>query len=199
MTDGPVYICPHQRAQGGSACLFRLPRWVGFPFALGLDGGEPLFPAHLVRSLPDVPKVVLETVAVLFPVHKADGVKENVTVEMFPVHMGGNDRLVPVSQQAAGKLHPGGMGLFRRHFSWGVGVDEMIAQHAASLSPAALGGKHLLAGGGCLAVEGCHQRGFFWVRYVPLHTVQGGFLRVGHILRTLVQAAGDGDDFVVGH
>lgn len=135
MADGPVYVLPHQGAQGGPARLFRLPCRVGFPLALGLDGGEALFPAHLVGGLPDVPKVVLETVAVLLPVHKADGVKEDVAVEMAPVHMGGDNRLVPVSQQASGKLHPGGMGLLRRHFPWGVGVDEMIAQHARQSFP----------------------------------------------------------------
>ena len=120
-------------------------------------------------------------------------------MEMAPVHMGGDDHLVPVSQQAAGKLHPGGMGLFRRHLPWGVGVDEVVPQHAAGLAPASLGGKHLLAGGGRLAVEGRHQVGFFRVRYIPLHAVQVGFLRVGHISRALVQAAGDGDNLVVGH
>ena len=48
-------------------------------------------------------------------------------MQMFSVCVGTHQRLVAVPQQAAGELHPGGVGLFRGGLAGGIGVDDVVA------------------------------------------------------------------------
>ena len=120
--------------------------------------------------------------------------------------MGGDDRLVAVPQQPGRKLHADLMGLFRGDFSGGKGVDQVVAQNAAGLSPAALGLLHIPVGAVQVTVDGRLQNGaairqsvFFRPADVVQHGGHIGFLMVQHIVHTMVQSGADGDDFVVGH
>ena len=122
-------------------------------------------------------------------------------MQMLPVNMRCDDRLISLSKQAAGKLHADGMGLLRRDFTGGVRMDEMITQHTAAFAPAPLRRLHLRIGGPGVAVDAIHQHAgsLFLICDVVQRHRQVGFLRVLHIVHAVIQPRGDWDDFVIRH
>ena len=112
-------------------------------------------------------------------------------MKMGLVQMGGDHRLIAVSQQALGQLHPNGVGLVRRHLAGGKGLDDVVALPLAPLfAPAPLGVQHILVhpvpgavDGRLIAdalrlcpvqgvVDGGLQRGFIWILRVAHAFVQ---------------------------
>ena len=114
-----------------------------FPVALRLNDRQAALPAYLVGRAAQILKIALEVAAVFLPVHKGNGIENDMAVQMRPVNVGRHNNLVLVPQQTAGKFHPGGVGLVRRYLAGGVGMDDVVAQDAAFLIPAPLGGAHI--------------------------------------------------------
>lgn len=85
-----------------------IPRWLSLLFGLPgiiahgaallrvLNDGQTVFPAKLVRGLPHK-GIGAFAVVVFLPVHKRDGVQHKMVMYVFPVQMGGNHHLKPVS------------------------------------------------------------------------------------------------------
>ena len=59
---------------------------------------------------------------------KADGVEDQVVMDVIPVCVGGQDKLIPAAQDLPCKLHADLMGLFRRDLSRLKGLDQVTAQ-----------------------------------------------------------------------
>ncbi len=107
---------------------------------------------------------------------------------------------IPFPQQAAGELHPGGVGLFRGGLAGGVGMDDVIAQYAALLVPAALGCPHILIGAGGVTVDaGDELAGLGGVSRIGQGAFQAGLFLVQRVVHAMVQPTADGDDLVIGH
>ena len=200
LLDSGVYVLADQAGDSGPAPALRVPLGVVFPLALGLDDGQAIVPAHGVGGAPHLAEVALKVAPVLLSVHKGDGVENDVTVIVLPVQVGGHHGLIAVPQQAAGKLHPGGVGLLRRHLAGGVGVDDVVAQDAALFVPATLGGLHFLKRGAGLTVDaGDELVGFLWIFRIGKGVRQTVLCLIEYIVQTVIQAGAQGDDFVVGH
>ena len=200
LPDGGVNVLPHKAGDGASARFLRLPLSVVFSSALRLNDRQAVFTADGVGGLPQRAEITLKIAPVLLPVHEGDGIEHDMAMQMFLIRMGGDDRLVAVPQQAAGKLHPGLVGFLRRHFAGGIGVDDVIALDAAPLVPAALGSLHFRTGGFRAAVDPRYQM----ARLGRLHAVvqsagEGCFFLVQRVVQTVVQPPVDDDDLVVGH
>ena len=189
--DGGVHVLPDQAPHRGLAALPGAPFRIVLSLGLRLDDGNAVGAAHLVGDTPNIPVVVLERIAEFSAVHKAYGIEQDMTVKMVVVQMGGNDSLVFVTQQPLGQLHSHLVGLHGRHLAGGVGMDDMVALHAAALAPAALGIHHVPVGGIQLAVD-CGGKAGASIR-------QAGFFRVEYIVGTVIQPCPYGDDFVIGH
>ena len=167
--------------------------------ALRLDDRQAALPAYLVGRAAQIPKITLEVAAVFLPVHKGNGIENDVTVQMRPVNVGRHNNLVLVPQQTAGKFHPGGVGLIRRYLAGGVGMDDMVAQNAALFVPAPLGGAHIRQGGVRVAVDACDKL----VRLVRVLRIgqrsgEAGLFFIQNIVDTVIHASMQGNDFVVG-
>ena len=92
------------------------------------------------------------------------------------------------------------MGFLRRHFTGGVGVDDVIALDAAPLVPAALGGLHLPMGGVRAAVDAGNEAvGLTGVHAVGDGLRQRGFLLIQRVVQAVVQPAVNNDDLVICH
>ena len=122
-------------------------------------------------------------------------------MQMFPVNVRCDDRLVSLSQQAAGKFHADGMGLLRRNLARCVRMDEVITQHTAAFAPAPFRRLHFRIGGPGVAVDAVHQHAgsLFLICDVVQRHRQVGFLRVLHIVHAVIQPRGDRDDLVIRH
>ena len=68
--------------------------------------------------------------------------------------MRGDDHLVFIPQQALRQFHPHAVRFGGRDLAGGIGVNQVVALHAAFLSPTVLGAQHILQGCVKLAVDG---------------------------------------------
>ena len=199
LPNGRVNVLHDPGHHDFSPLFFRCPLGIMFSVALRLNDRQAALPAYLVGRAAQIPKITLEVAAVFLPVHKGNGIENDVTVEMRPVNMGRHNNLVLVPQQTAGKFHPGGVGLIRRYLAGGVGMDDMVAQNAALFVPAPLGGAHIRQGGVRVAVDACDKL----VRLVRVLRIgqrggEAGLFLVQHIVNAVIHAPVQGDDFVVG-
>ena len=118
--------------------------------------------------------------------------------------MGGNDCLIPASQQTPGKFHAQRVGLLRCYLAGGKGMDDMIPQHTALFIPAALGVHHILIGGSQLAVDSGFQnrladRAFLFIADIVQSGCKARLFRIQNIVDRVIQPYPDRDDFVIGH
>ena len=153
LPDGGVDVLADEAADRGLAPALRVPLCIVLSLVPGLDDGQAKVLAHGVGCASHLSKVTFEVAAVFSAVHEGHRVEYDVTVVVLPVNVGGNHGLIMVSQQAAGKLHPGGVSLFRRYLAGGIGVDKVIPQDAVPFVPATLGSPHFLVGGAGLTVD----------------------------------------------
>ena len=124
-------------------------------------------------------------------------------VEMGPIQMCPDDHLVALAKQTPGKHHADGVGLLRRHLTWGKGLDEMIPHHAAQLAKPLLRGLHLcISGLTTIAVDGGRKEilfRFLWICGISNTRIQRSLFSVDSIVYPLIQPVTDGDDLRDGH
>ena len=148
LADGRVDILTNQGPDGGASFSLRLPLAVLFPFSVRVNDRQAMGYAGFVGNAPDITEVIMERILIFCPVHERHRIKHDVST----VQVGRNHRLIAVPQQTLGKLNANGVSLFRRHLAGGIGVNQVVAQNAALLSPSPLGVPHILEGAGQLAV-----------------------------------------------
>ena len=119
---------------------------MAFSLALGLDHGQSIFPAQVIRYLLNLLKIGFHVAPQLPTVHEGYRIDSDMVVQMLPIQMGSNDHLEPLSKQPPCKLHTDGMSLLRRQFSGLKGLDDVIALHTISFVIALLGSFHVQAG-----------------------------------------------------
>ena len=186
---GSVYIPADKAADGGFALFFGVPLSVVFAFASWGDDGQIILPADGVGCFPDVSKVIMELVLILLSIHKGNGIKDNMAMEMGVIQVGGHDGLVFLAQQPTGKLHAQSVCLFRRDFAGGVGVDEVIPLYAACLTPSFFSGSHF--GKRCLweTVDAVYKLSFR----------ERGLGRIAGVLDAAIQTVVDDHDLIRCH
>ena len=97
---------------------------------------------------------------VVLVIRKADGVEDQVVMDVIPVYVSGQDKLIPAAQDLPRQLHADLMGLLRRDLPRLKGLDQVTAQVRSlvdgmaagpgkfdirSLSGAAIGGDQQLS------------------------------------------------------
>ena len=65
---------------------------------------------------------------IVLVIRKADGIEDQVVMNMIPVYVGGQDKLVPATQDLPRQLHADLMGLLRRDLPRLKGLDQVAAQ-----------------------------------------------------------------------
>ena len=65
---------------------------------------------------------------IVLVIRKADRIENQVVMNMIPVYVGGQDKLVPAAQDLPCKLHADLMGLLRRDLARLKGLDQVAAQ-----------------------------------------------------------------------
>ena len=76
---------------------------------------------------------------VVLMIRKADGIEDQVVVNMIPVCVGGQDKLIPAAQDLPCQLHADLMGLFRRDLAGLERLDQVAAQVRALVDGVAAG------------------------------------------------------------
>ena len=91
-------------------------------------------------------------------IRKADGVEDQVVMDMIPVYVGGQDKLIPAVQDLPCQLHADLMGLLRRDLPRLKGLDQVTAQVCALVDGMAACPFKFNVGGLGGAAEGGHQQ-----------------------------------------
>ena len=136
-------------------------RHSGCSLLLWLDHRQSILPAQVVRGLTDSLDVVLVRV-VFSSGFRADGVDNQVGMEVVPVGMGADQHLM--SRKFLGQLQPNLVGSCRRYLLIRAeGLNYMIVHSTIRFTVEPLGIHELLEGRICHAVHSGHQMspGFF--------------------------------------
>ena len=132
------------------------------------DHGQPVLPAQPVRYRPDLAVVALGIAVVFLPGVGVDGVEDQMGVDVLPVHMDGDHRLVS-GQMLLGKL----LGNFQRQLRGDLArlerLDDVVIHHTVLLAIGPLGIQHLAALPARVAVQ-VRGEGTF-LRLVPVEDV----------------------------
>ena len=197
-SDNAVNVLPDDAPHGGPAVLLRFPFAVVLALALGGDDGQIVFAAQLIRGAAHLVVVALWAGVVFLPVHKGNGIDDDVVVQMGFVQMRPDDHLIPLSEHPPCKLHPNLMCLLRCNFAGGKGLDEVVAENAACFSPTLFGRRHFAESMfRTAAIQNSSKETllcFLWVDNIPHTTVQSRFFSIGHIGHPLIQSVTDGDN-----
>ena len=95
---------------------------------------------------------------VVLVIRKADGVEDQVVMDVIPVYVGGQDELIPAAQDLPRQLHADLMGLLRRDLPRLKGLDQVAAQVRSLVDGVAAGpGKFDIRGLGGAAIGGDQQ------------------------------------------
>ena len=95
---------------------------------------------------------------VVLVIRKADGVENQVVMDVIPVYVGGQDKLIPAAQDLPRQLHADLMGLLRRDLPRLKGLDQVAAQVRSLVDGMAAGpGKFDIRGLGGAAIGGDQQ------------------------------------------
>ena len=95
---------------------------------------------------------------VVLVIRKADDIEDQVVMNMIPVYVGGQDKLVPAAQDLPCQLHADLMGLLRRDLPRLKGLDQVAAQVRSLVDGMAAGpGKVDIRGLGGAAIGGDQQ------------------------------------------
>ena len=107
LSDCFVQILPHQIAQRKFSLLFRLPFGVLLAaigrLISGFDDRQTMLLADLIGYTPYIAIIVFECITIFFPIHKGNGIKHNMAVQVGFIQMRGNNRLIAAAQKTAGK------------------------------------------------------------------------------------------------
>ena len=154
----------------------RLMLDVAFSFVLaGNDDGQAVLLTDPVAGSADEVIAALVGLVVLM-ILKADGVEEQVVLDVIPVCVGGQDKLLPAAQDLPCPLHADLMGLLRRDLPRLKGLDQVAAQVRSLVDGMAAGpGKFDIRSLGGAAIGGYKQLSvcLFWVADI----VNGRFQR----------------------
>ena len=83
--DGGLNVLPDQCPESGPALGLRVPFRI-VPAALSrLDHGKAVGAADFIGNAANIPVVVLKSILVLSPVHKGNGVEQDMTMQVVPV------------------------------------------------------------------------------------------------------------------
>ena len=91
-------------------------------------------------------------------IRKADGIEYQVVMDVIPVHVGGQDELIPAVQDLPCQLHADLMGLLRRDLPRLKGLDQVAAQVRSLVDGVAAGPCKFNVGGFRGAAKGGHQQ-----------------------------------------
>ncbi len=95
---------------------------------------------------------------VVLVIRKADGVENQVVMDVIPVYVGGQNKLIPAAQDFFCKLHAYFMGLFRRDLPRLKGLDQVATQVRSLVDGMAAGsGKFDIRSLGGTAIGGYKQ------------------------------------------
>ena len=101
---------------------------------------------------------------VVLVIRKADGVEDQVIMDVIPVYVGGQDKLIPAAQNFFCQLHADLMGLLRRDLPRLKGLDQVTAQVRSLVDGMAAGpGKFDIRSFGGAAIGGHQQLYLFSV------------------------------------
>ena len=111
-----------------SAGSLRLMPDVAFASVLsGDDDGQAVFLADSVWGAAD--EVIAALVGmIMLVIRKADGIEDQVVMDVIPACVGGQDKLIPAAQDLPCQLHADLMGLLRRDLPRLKGLDQVAAQ-----------------------------------------------------------------------
>ena len=113
---------------------------------------------------------------VVLVIRKADGVEDQVVMDVIPVYVGGQDKLIPAAQDLPRQLHADLMGLLRRDLPRLKGLDQVTAQVRSLVDGMAAGpGKFDIRGLGGAAIGGDQQLSVCLFRVADI--VDGRFQR----------------------
>ena len=106
---------------------------------------------------------------IMLVVREADRIENQVVMNMIPVYVGGQDKLVLAAQDFPCQLHPDLMGLLRRHLSGLKGLYEVAAQVRALVDGLAAGpGKFNVRSLGGAAIGGYQQFSICFLRVADI-------------------------------
>ena len=95
---------------------------------------------------------------VVLVIRKADGIEDQVVMDVIPVCVGGQDELIPAAQDLPCQLHADLMGLLRRDLPRLKGLDQVTAQVRSLVDGMAAGpGKFDIRSLGGAAIGGYKQ------------------------------------------
>ena len=95
---------------------------------------------------------------VVLVIRKADGIENQVVMNMIPVYVGGQDKLIPAAQDLPRQLHADLMGLLRRDLPRLKSLDQVAAQVRSLVDGMAAGpGKFNIRRFGGTAIGGYKQ------------------------------------------
>ena len=127
------------------------------PVLAGNDDGQAVFLADPVAGTADEVIAALVGMVVLM-IRKADGIENQVVMNMIPVYVGGQDKLIPAAQDLPCQLHADLMGLLRRDLPRLERLDQVAAQVRPLVDGVAAGpGKFDIRGLGGAAIGGDQQ------------------------------------------
>ena len=113
---------------------------------------------------------------VVLMIRKADGIEDQVVMDVIPVYVGGQDELIPAAQDLPCQLHADLMGLLRRDLPRLKGLDQVAAQVRSLVDGMAAGpGKFDIRGLGGAAIGGDQQLSIRLFRVADI--VNGRFQR----------------------
>ena len=113
---------------------------------------------------------------VVLMIRKADRIENQVVMDMIPVYVSGQDKLIPAAQDLPRQLHADLMGLFRRDLPRLKGLDQVAAQVRPLVDGVAAGpGKFDIRSFGGAAIGGYKQLPVRFLRVADI--VNGRFQR----------------------
>ena len=140
------------------AVLFRLVLNVALALVpAGDDDGQAMLLADTVAGAADL--MVAPLVGVVVPVVlETDRIENQVIMDVIPVYVGGEDKLIFAAQDLPRQLHADPVGLLRRDLPRFKRLDEVSAQVRALVDGMAAGPGKFDVGGLRGAAEGGHQQ-----------------------------------------
>ena len=123
----------------------------------GNDDGQAMLLADTVAGAADL--MVAPLIGVVVPmVLETDRIENQVIMDVIPVYVGGEDKLILAAQDLPRQLHADAVGLLRRDLPRLKRLDEVPAQVRALVDSMAAGPCKFNVGGLCGAAEGGHQQ-----------------------------------------
>ena len=123
----------------------------------GDDDGQSMLFTDPVAGVAD--EVIAPLIGVIVPVVlKADGIENQVIMDMIPVYMGGEDEFILAAQDLPRQLHANPAGLLRRDLPRFKRLDEVPAPVRTLVDGMAAGPCKFNVGGFRGASEGGHQQ-----------------------------------------